>query len=156
MLEHFRTLKNKYDLKYRLEASKFGVYSNDEAELKMFNDSVLPLYHNTLQEVTGPKDAAHRKLLESGHITSKNKKGYKYKVTFRDGKYDANAKLQLIAYFDSLDGIVSIGKATRRSFTNGHSYTWGNYIHTSDTSILTFVDLIIPGLVNKTFEITKI
>jgi hypothetical protein len=156
MLEHFRTLKNKHDLKYRLEASKFGVYSNDEAELKKFNDAVLPLYHKTLQEVTGPKDAAHRALLESGHITTKNTKGYKYKVTMRDGRYDAQAKMQLVNYFDSLGDIVTVSKGTRRSLSNGHSYTFGLYIHTSDPSILTFVDLIVPGLVNKVYEITKI
>ena len=155
-LEHFGDLKRKFKLKYRLEASKFCVYSNDESELKTFNDAILPQYQSTLLDITCPKDAAHCALLEAGHITTKNTKGYKYKVTFRDGKYDANSKIQLVNYLDSLGDVVILSKATRRSLVNGHAYTFGTYIHTTDPTILTFVDLIIPGLVNKTYEITKI
>jgi adenine-specific DNA methylase len=134
----------------------FGLYSNDEAELKAFHDDILPAYQNTLYAITGPKDAAHQQLLEAGHITGKNKKGYKYKVTMRDGRYDAHAKQQLVNYFDSLGDVVSVSKATRRSLENGHMYTFGIYIHTSDPTILSFVELILPGIVNKTYEITKI
>ena len=156
ILEHFRVLKGKYELKYRLEADNFSIYSNDEADLKKFNDAIDPHYQCVLHEISCPKDAAHQKLLESGHITSANKKGYKYKVMLRDGQYDANAKQQLLNYFDSLGDAVTVGKATRRSLSNGHKYTWGNYIHTSDPTILSFVDLIVPGIVGKTHEITKI
>jgi hypothetical protein len=156
MLEHFRTLRKTHKLKFRVEASSYSVYANDEAELKKFNDAVLPQYQYTLSEISSPKDAAHCALLEAGHITGTNKKGYKYKVTLRDGKYDAYAKQQLMSYFDSLGDVVSVSKSVRRSLVNGHSYTYGIYIYTTDPSILTFVDLIIPGLVNKTYEITKI
>ena len=156
MLEHFSALKKNSKLKNRIEASTFSIYSNDEAELKAFNDKIDPKYHSTLKSISCPKDSATQKLLEAGHILSKNIKDYKYKVTFCDGKYDANAKKQLLAYLEGLGDVVSISKGTRRSLDNGHNYTWGNYIHVNDTSVLSFVDLIIPGIVGKTHEITKI
>lgn len=157
MLNHFGDLKrSNKDLKFRLESHKFDVYVNEEAELKKFHDSILPAYQYTIAEITNPKDMHCKQLLEAGHILGKNLKSYKYKITLRDGKYDPEAKVQLLNYLDSLGEDVTINKATRRALENGHRYTWGNYIHTNDPSILTFVNLIIPGIVNKTHELTKI
>lgn len=157
MLEHFTDLKSKHkQLKYRLESNHIGVYANDEALLKAFNDSILPAYRTALCTITRPKDTAQASLLANGHILGVNKIGFKYKVMFCDGKFDAHAKQQLMHYFDSLGDIVKVPKSTRQNFEAGHTYSWGNYIHTNDLSILSFVSLIVPGLVGKTYELTKI
>jgi len=157
MLKHFGSLKLLHtSLKYRLDATAFNVYSNSESDLKAFNDGVDPIYASGLQSVTSPKDAAAQQLLENGHILGAHKAGVKYKVMFCDGRFDPSAKKQLLAYFDSLGDAVQLSKASRRSLSNGFPYTWGNYMHTNDSSIVTFVSLIVPGFVGKIYELTKI
>lgn len=157
MLKHFGSLKLLHtSLKYRLDATAFNVYSNSESDLKAFNDGVDPIYASGLQSVTSPKDAAAQQLLENGHILGSHKAGFKYKVMFCDGQYNPESMQQLIAYFDSLGDLVKVPGFTREGFKNGRSYTWGNYIYTNDISILSFVLLIIPGIMGKIHELTKI
>ena len=156
MIQLFGALKKTHtQLKYRIELSSVSIYSNDETELKSFNDEV-SAYADTLQSVTGPRDIASQQLLESGHILGPNKTGYKYKVIFSDGRQDPAVKKQLIAYLDNLGDSVQVPNGTRTRFTNGFSYGWGNYIYINDISILTFISIIMPGLVGKVHELTKI
>lgn len=157
LLEHFSDIKRKHDqLKYRIESRQFGVYSSDENLLKAFNDAIDPAYKHCLHTVTSPRDSQHSDLLTNGHLLSAKKSQYKYKVMLRDGKYDPVAKQQLLNYFDSLDDMVKLPKSVRTNIEKGYAYTWGSYIYTTDLSILSFVSLIVPGIVGTTHEITKI
>lgn len=158
MLEHFALIKRKHTLKYRLDNYSLMAYANDEAPLRAFSDDVLLIYQHLIKEVSRPKNAATRILLEDGHILGVHRHGYAYKVLLCDGKFEPAAKIQLVSYLDGLGSeVVHINNATRTAFSSPNRfYSYGNYIYTNDITILSFVSLICPGLVGKIYELTKI
>ena len=157
ILEKFRILRAaRSKLKYRFGDNTVGVYSNNESDLKLFNNAVPAVYAGALIEVTGPKDSVQQSLLEAGSILGPNKTGCKFKIMLRDGAYDVNAKKQLLGYLDSLGTDIGMPKSTRRALSGLSVYHYGCYLYANDLSIATFINMIIPGLVGTTYELTKI
>lgn len=154
LLESLRDIKADFGerIRVRIEEPNVQIYSEDEQTLK---DIVAKLpYTSCIEKVSGPADATQEKLLKSGAIIRTKPSEYKYKVVFRDGRYDPTTKSQILNYINSLGpGMVKITKGATKMMSNTYSYIWGVYFYTNDPSIITFISLIEPSIVSRIHEL---
>lgn len=148
--------RNHKNLKFRIERSTCNVYSDDETALRAFHDSLPGTIRRKLVEISGPRDDAHRKLLDEGCITGTASKGYSYKILIREGRYDVASKHAIINYLDSLGDMVTVPPTLKTSLYSTYPYARGGYILSNDATITTAIELISPGSVGKVYKITKI
>lgn len=138
------------ELKYTIEYSSLRIYSNDEAQLHSIATAI--------QEKTGrlgtyagiwSPDKDTIDAIDSGYEILTKDPGYTHKVMLRDRFLDFEVKRQILHYLDSLDGVVKISPAVRAMLSSRGSYLYSGWFRTSDTSILSFLELICPGVVRK-------
>ena len=154
LLENLRTVSKLHEFKYRAEASKFSVYTNTEDELKLFHGALTGKYQYLVSDLSSPA-ANTIALLQQGRILNGNT-GFKYKVMLRDGKYDPAAKKQALVYLENLGTNVKLSKTVKGHLASPYSYVWGAWFYVNDLTDLTFLALILPNCIGKTYEITKI
>jgi len=159
-LDYLKLLKNlKHDpqslFKFRIEEPYVQVYSSSLSDLEHLATNQIPAqYHNTFYSISGPKDTAAEALLNRGAILRKKDCGYKYKVICRDGNYGTDIKHNLLNYIKNLDlDTVYMTTGCRRTLENNSSFIWNMYLYTNDISIVSFLNLICPGLVSNYHEL---
>jgi hypothetical protein len=72
----------------------------------------------------------------------------------RDGRYTAETKLQLKKYLENLgDDQIKVSKTGLDMLSRHAGFIWNLYFYTNDLSILTFLNLICPGIVANFHEL---
>ena len=104
--------------------------------------------------VLGPVNDEHAEILNSGAIIRKKNNGYRYKVIIRDGRYSSDVKENLLSYLDSLiPEHAQLSKSSREMLTKSTPFVWNLYFYTDDSSVVTFINLIHPGMVSNCHEL---
>lgn len=159
-LEYLKLLKSvkhnqQHNFKFRIEEPYVQVYSSSLSDLENLVTNQIPAqYHSTFQSISGPRDAEAEKLLNSGVIIRKKSNGYKYKIICRDGNYGTEVKRNLLNYIRNLDlDTVHLTKGCLRNLENHSNFIWNLYLFTNDVSIISFLNLICPGLVSNYHEL---
>jgi len=156
LLEILRNIRmNKLlGFKLRVEEPRVQIYAGTEDELKNLIDSHLKNYQTQIESVSGPANSDCAKILDSGAIIRKIDNGYSHKVILRDGRYGSDVKETILNYLDGLQiEIVGVPKSCREMFGKTSSYVWNCYFYTNDPSVVTFLNLIQPGLVSNIHEL---
>jgi hypothetical protein len=142
-------------IKLRVEEPRVQIYADSEAKLQDLVKTYFdPSHFNYIESFSGPADSAAEAVLNNGAIIRKKDNGYRYKVLFRDGRYGAEVKKQLLGYLLNLDqATIGIPKSTIDMLENHSSYIWNLYFYSNDLSLNTFIALINPALILNHHEL---
>lgn len=146
------------DLKFRIEEPHIQIYGKTLMDLEhLVSNKLSSKYYPTLQSISGPKDQDCENILNSGAIIRKKDCGYRYKIICRDGNYGTDIKYNLLKYLENLDcGTVYLTPGCQRSLANHSAYIWNMYLYANDISIVSFLNLICPGLVVNYHELVTL
>ena len=138
---------NNPNLKIRTEEPEIQFYAETENELQHIANLLGPKYQNIILSVSGPSTDAVTELLKNGAIIHK-KPGYKYKIVLRDGRCNVETKRQLLGYLESL-GLdeAKISTGVKSMLSSSYDGFWSTWFYANDEKIVTFLELIRPGIV---------
>ncbi len=145
------------NIKLRIEEPWVQIYSENEDELKLvavrFFDKMKPLVQSVYIASEQDLDS-----LRSGKILipSTSKNTYKYKVVLKDGTYQSSTKQQLLSYLDSLEDEIKISKGSKAMLNRPFNFIWGVFFYANDLKIITFINLVAPGIVSRIHELEKV
>lgn len=150
-IKHNRSLK----IKIRVEEPRIQIYAESDKELK---DLVQTYFDQTqinlVESISGPEDSTAEATLNSGAIIRKTDNGYKYKVIIRDGRYPIQVKDQLLNYLLSLGKEeIHLSKTSIEMLQKSSGFIWNLYFYTNDINVVTFLNLISPGVISNTHEL---
>jgi hypothetical protein len=142
-------------LKLRVEEPMIQIYADSDQRLKDFVDSRFsPNHKQHVRSIAGPKDAAAAAVLNSGAIIRKEYNGYRYKIILRDGRYTTDIKHNLLQYLENQGPEqILLPRSARDMLDRNTSFVWNLYFYSNDPSILTFINLISPGMVSNYHEL---
>ena len=144
-----------FDFKFRAEEPRVQNYTNDhDALFKFVKD--MPQFANYVSSVTMPNSQEELAILETGKQIVKTTPAYRYKIIFRDGKYDLDSKRSILNYLDGLGDVVKITKHCREELSKGYSTIWDTYIYSNDPKITIFLQIINPRLIRRIIETTVV
>lgn len=153
LLERFREYhKNNKHVRIRVEEPNIQVYAETEVELKNFVQH-FSQYPEIFREVHGVFDSVQEQILKSDKIITRVPNKWRYKVLFREGVIDAQIKLSILAYLDNLGDQVQVSESIRHQLERPYNTLWGGFIYLNDDSIITFINIMSPGLVRKIHEL---
>ena len=123
-------------------------------ELKDLVSDYLRPFLNNIESVAGPANDQAADILNTGAIIRKTNNGYTHKVILRDGRYGSDIKEAILSYLNGLNvEIVNVPKSCREMFCKSSGFVWNCYFYTNDASVVTFLNLIHPGLVSNIHEL---
>ena len=155
-LQLLRKLKQQYRgvLKFRVEEPWLQVYAKDENALKDIASDFDDFTRKSIVSISTPQPGTESNL-EKGKIYLKSTRiPHKYKIHLRDGMYSLQTKHQVLDYLKGVEG-VKISKGTERLLKNANTYIWGGFFYADDMSIITFLNLISPGMVGNIHELIQ-
>ena len=138
----------------RVEEPRVQIYAETEDILiNLVLDHLQP-FVGKIESVAGPADAKAEQILNSGAIIRRRDNGYGYKIIIRDGKYDSELKANIYTYLQSIGtDLIKIPASGVTMLTRTSSYVWNLYFYTNDPSVVTFLDLMHPGLVSNIHQL---
>lgn len=158
-LDALRTIKSDTEnVKFRVEEPYVQIYALDEETLKIIAARIPDPFLQTLFAIQFPESDDHTRLLKEDKILLKpsSKIGYRYKVILRDGEYSADTKKQILAFLSNLGDEAKLSKSTFEMLSKPYNYIWGCFVYVNDPGVLTFLNIISPGLVGKIHELTSV
>ena len=154
-LRHIK--KNVAGIKMRIEEPRVQIYAATEDELVNLVLDHLQPFRKYLETVSGPENTECAEILDSGAILRKKNIGYTHKVLIRDGRYNPESKASILNYLESLGTNLSkVPQSGLDMLTKKSEYIWNLYFYTNDPSVLTFLNLIHPGLVLNCHELVVV
>lgn len=146
LIDRVRTVMNTFKdlVKFRAEWGTLQIYAETEEDLKRVAAAIS--HDEDITIVTGPYPGTEDRL-RAGHVFM-NKIDYKFKITLRDGNYDANTKQSILNQLSQRDD-VKIPPQLHRELNKKYPALWGAYLYTNDDSIVTILSLISPGIVGN-------
>ena len=153
-LRNFRHDKS-LNIKLRVEEPRIQIYCNSEDELK---DLVNAHFSQTekfyIESFSGPESAYSENLLNSGAIIRRTDIGYRYKVIIKDGRYSSEVKSQLLSYLKNVGNEqVKLPTTGLEMLSKSTGFIWNLYFYTNDLNVITFINLISPGIVSNSHEL---
>lgn len=141
------------DHHHRIEGHRLSIYARDEKELRKIIEQVDKKWHSRIIEIHGPKNEDETKKLSNNTILLK-KCNYKYKVTLKSGFYQVVDAKSIINLIDTAGGHVP-PKWKERSMTTKSDkiYLQGKYFYLDDTKIISFIEVIKPGIIDKIYSV---
>ena len=155
VLRHIK--KNVSGIKMRIEEPRVQIYAATEDELVDLVLDHLQPFRKYLETVSGPENDKSAEILDSGAILRKKNIGYTHKVLIRDGRYNPESKASILNYLESLGtNLIKVPQSGLDMLTKKSEYIWNLYFYTNDPSMLTFLNLIHPGLVLNCHELVVV
>jgi hypothetical protein len=156
LLEVLRTTKksNTAGIKFRVEEPRIQIYAESVDQLVDLANGPLKDYSKYVESIAGPEDQAAETALNSNAIIRKRDNGFTYKIVLRDGRYTEDVKRSLLDYLNNMpEDMISVPGGTKDMLSRSNGFMWNCYFYTNDMSLLTFVNLIAPGIVSNTHEL---
>jgi hypothetical protein len=155
LLETLRNIRRTHSgFKLRVEEPRIQIYAATEKELINLVVDHLQSFTENIETIAGPANDDCAEILDSGAIIRKNANGYSHKIILRDGRYGTDVKDTILQYLQNLNiETVGIPASCQKMFTKSSSYVWNCYFYTNDPSVITFLNLIQPGLVSNCHEL---
>lgn len=141
--------------KFTVEYRRIRVFANTEAEI---NEAISLFYKHanafepvTLCSVSVP-DPMYANLIRSG-VEFSTVKEFSHKVVLRDRRLGTQVKQQILGYLDGLGDVVKVTPAVRRNLEGPSVWSVSVWFRTKDPSIISFLELMSPGIVSKCVEV---
>lgn len=145
-----------FDCKIRIEEPNVQIYAEREEDLYNFVQALPAEYQKYVRRVSRPESDAARSLVLSGKKLQKNPPAYRFKLAFRDGKYDYHVRQSVLQYLDSLGDLVRVPSHFRDAFTRPYNSIWDCYVYSNDVKIATFIQLMDPNLIRSIIEMAAV
>ena len=153
-MRKIRRSSNTVGIKLRVEEPRIQIYAKTENELVNLVLDHLQPFAKHIETIAGPANEECADILNSGAIIRKTDNGYTHKVILRDGRYGTETKETMLQYLQNLDlAVIGIPTSCRNMLTKSTSYLWNCYFFTNDPSVITFLNLISPGIVSNIHEL---
>ena len=158
LLKDLQTVKTKYGsiIRTRIEEPWMQIYSEDEATLKLIAEEFDPAFRANFISVSGPADSEAEELLRSGAIIRCKDIEFDYKVILKDGRYNKETKQRMLQYLDGLGNDVKLSKGCREMLLKTYPSMWNVFFYTKDPKIVTFLNLINPGIVSNIHKLVHL
>ncbi|CAB4129352.1 hypothetical protein UFOVP112_450 [uncultured Caudovirales phage] len=155
LLDTLRTIRrNPNGVKLRVEEPRVQIYAGSEDELMTLVTDHLQPYVKDIESIAGPVNDKHAEILNSGAIIRKTDIGYTHKVILRDGRYSTEIKENLLSYLTSIGPeTINVSTGLSNALSKNNSFIWNAYFYTNDPSVVTFINLVHPGLVLNIHEL---
>jgi hypothetical protein len=138
-------------IKLRVEEPMVQIYADSDAALQMFVNKHFSSNQKTyVRSISGPVDSAAEAVLNSGAIIRKENNGYQYKIILKDGRYTPEIKQSLLNYLENQGPEqIQIPRSARNMLSKSTGFIWNLYFYSNDANIITFLNLISPGIVSN-------
>jgi hypothetical protein len=142
-------------IKLRVEEPMIQIYADSESALQTFvNTHFSATQKQYVRSISGPIDSAAETVLNSGAIIRKENNGYQYKIILKDGRYTSEIKQNLLVYLENQGPEqVQLSSSARLMLSKSTGYVWNLYFYCNDVSVITFLNLISPGIVSNYHEL---
>lgn len=154
ILEMHELMKKQLSGKHRIDGSNHEIafYFSDQPELERFLEHFPVKYQSQLLRVENTLLAAGD--LQVNQRVVKRRKTLPYKIFIRDQKRVRDSHRAFLSYLESLGSVVEIPRKMKRDFssTDPQPYYYGLYFYTSDVSVISFAELISPGIIGRVQE----
>lgn len=146
------TFQENKDLYCRIEEPNLSIYGNDLDQLLTIARRE-PSKKTNLLSISLPESQSMIASLNAGKVLVKKIKGYTHKVIVKDNYRDdkESARQQVLAYLESLGDEVRITPSCKHSLKSSWATT--SYFYCRDPNIVTFIEMICPGIIVKIFEL---
>ena len=153
-LEQLRKIKRENkNIQVRVEEPSLSIYAESIDDLKAVVAQFDTSHVKYIERLTYPANDQQSELLKSGAILVKKPQKYAYKVMLRDGRYSLETKTQILNYLDGLEDLVKVSKGSRDMLSRSFTSMWGVFFYTNDPKVITFLNLLSPGLVLNIHEL---
>jgi hypothetical protein len=141
----------------RIEEPYIQIYAESEKILIKIVEDYFKGLTDYIKSITGPANDEQAEILNSGAILRKKNIGYTHKVLIKDGKYDVATKDSILNYLNNLGtDIIKLPESGVHMLNKPSSYIWNLYFYTNDPSILTFLNIMHPGLISNIHELVSL
>jgi hypothetical protein len=142
-------------IKLRIEEPMIQVYADSDAALQTFvNTHFAANQKQYVRSISGPADQAAESVLNAGAIIRKENNGYRYKIILKDGRYTPEIKQNLLNYLENQGPEqVQIPRSARDMLFKSTGFIWNLYFYSNDVNMITFLNLISPGIVSNYHEL---
>lgn len=151
-LEYFKKIVVEHEgqIKIRIEEPFLTIYADDESLLLNIADPEKA----AVTEFHRPSGTAAVAALNRGECIVKTATEYTHKVVFKELAIGAESKASIYNYLTGLGDIVKMTKGCERNLRENRFWFTTSYFYTKDESILTFLNLIAPGVVAGIYKLT--
>ena len=151
-LEYFKKIVVEHEgqIKIRIEEPFLTIYADDESLLLNIADPEKV----AVTEFHRPSGTAAVAALNRGECIVKTATEYTHKVVFKELAIGAESKASIYNYLTGLGDIVKMTKGCERNLRENRFWFTTSYFYTKDESILTFLNLIAPGVVAGIYKLT--
>jgi hypothetical protein len=151
-LEYFKKIVVEHEgqIKIRIEEPFLTIYADDESLLLNIADPEKA----AVTEFHRPSGTAAVAALNRGECIVKTATEYTHKVVFKELAIGAESKASIYNYLTGLGDIVKMTKGCERNLRENRFWFTSSYFYTKDESILTFLNLIAPGVVAGIYKLT--
>lgn len=142
-------------IKLRIEEPTITVYSNDEALLY----NIASRFSDRLKEWHRPENSSAADILNRGEIVAKTEPQFPYKIVLKEHVFaDKSVKNVILDHLYNLDknDEVCLTKSIVKHLGSQMQYFPGGYFYAKDTTTITFINLICPGIITGIFKLTKL
>lgn len=154
LLSSLREIRNTVDtVKIRVEEPNVQIYAETNQELQNIVKKYKDIKPESVVEVFGPESTSAEQALNNNAILRKKEFEYRYKIILKDGTYGQDVKLNVHNYLKNLGADIKLPKASARMLTNGHGFMWGVYFYVNDINLISFIQLISPGMISNYHEL---
>ena len=138
------------DLKYIVLDSSVHMFSDDEQQLYDIA-SRIQMKTGRLGNYAAiwSPDPSALTAIESGYEILAKDPGFSHKIVLRDKHVGTEPKHQIYNYLLSLGEQVKLSSGVNRMFSSKGSYLYGGWFRTNDPSIAIFLELMVPGIIQK-------
>lgn len=143
------------DLRMRVEEPRIQIYAaTNEDLMSLVNNELAHFPRSYFESITVPESEEALTLLDAGSIIKKSSNGFRYKVVLRDGHYNYDTKSIVLQYLLNLGPTeANIPKSTFDLLSNHDGYVWNLYFYLNDVKVLSFLELMAPGMILKSHEL---
>jgi len=150
-------VNKKYSKKIRIDGPNHEIafYFENRSELTVFLESFPAQYWDKILHLENSLMLA-TELQHNQRVVTK-RKTLPYKVFIRDQTRVTDNHRKLLKYLESLGPIVEIPNKIKRDFSsvNPQTHYHNVYFYTSDLSVLSFAEIIAPGILGRIQEIVE-
>ena len=140
-----------YDIKMRIEEPFVQFYTTDEKSLQWLAAQLTYDDNSHFVSIMRPATVDEAHLLSDGYILRTRKSEWRYRITFRDGRYSEETKNTIKTYLQNLDQEVKVPK-NLWSQLDKPGWIWGGYVYVKDQGLATMLKMIDGRLVSKVEE----
>jgi hypothetical protein len=144
------------DVKIRTEEPKVTIYADCEIMLQSVAESISPDHRHNIITITGPESSIKENILKSNAVLVKRQPEFKYRVYFKEKRFDILSRTQIHNYLVGLGDLIKMTSNTQEQLTRAGDWMWGCYFYTNDPGVANLIRLINPDIVREVCELVYI